>query len=244
MTPLNSQFWRADIHSQFLARPRSLTVFVFNNGKVAGRLPVIYCADGQMLPEICIRLRSENLDEGMRSVVIVGVHSDPAFRNEEYLAGLDGPRFRDHQRFFVDEVPAWAAAEFGVSNERQRRALFGVSNGAAFAVATGLAYPEMCGAVIAFSVPRPPNEFPELPPRDSIRPRFYLAAGSRGAEKSFARFTRRLTKRLRSYHINATYVRGDGDHEPGLWQSLLPSGVNWFSDVEGNNRSSFDSTDQ
>lgn len=226
------RFSRTQICSRHLAQSRAATVFMPNGNKAIDHLPVIYCADGQMVPRLCSRLHDEITTGSTPPVVLVGVHSDPDARNEEYLAGLDEPRFRIHQRFFIEEVPAWAEAELGVSPDGHRRAVFGVSNGGAFAVTIGLTHPERYGAVVGFSVPRPPAGFPDPRAGDENLPKFYFAAGNRGAEKPFAKFTRALSNRLQRHGVDVAFFRGDGDHEPQLWQNLFSAAIHWLTDVD------------
>ena len=74
-------------------------------------------------------------------VLVVAAHS-AGFRHGnlralEYLPGFDDDRFDRHQRFFVDELAAWAEAELGASTDRSGRAVFGCSDGGGHALATG-----------------------------------------------------------------------------------------------------------
>jgi len=96
-------------------------------------------------------------------LVVVAAHSagfEPAqggnLRALEYLPGFDPGRFERHERFFVDELARWAEAELGVSPERSDRAVFGCSDGAAHAMAVGLAHHQRFGHVVAYSTGVPP----------------------------------------------------------------------------------------
>jgi hypothetical protein len=90
------------------------------------------------------------MDAGkIRPVMVVAANSggylgDPTSRGQydpkrdlrlmEYLPGVNADRFAHHERFFCDELSAWAEKEFGASRQRTDCAVYGVSNGARFAV--------------------------------------------------------------------------------------------------------------
>lgn len=78
--------------------------------------------------------------------------SSPAqdLREQEYLLGRNQERCAVHERFFVYEVVDWAARPLGVSTNREKPAVFGFSEGGAFAVSLGIRHPDQFSTPLAF----------------------------------------------------------------------------------------------
>ena len=76
----------------------------------------------------------------------------------EYLPGFDNDRFDRHQRFFVEELSAWAEQSLGVSDDRSQRGVFGASDGGGHALAVGHMHRDKYGHAMAYSTGMPPNE--------------------------------------------------------------------------------------
>ena len=57
----------------------------------------------------------------------------------------------------MDELPAWAEAEVGVSTERSLRAVFGCSDGGGHALATARLHADRYGHAFAYSAGTPPD---------------------------------------------------------------------------------------
>src|ERR1700686_1384444 len=111
------------------------------------------------------------------STMIIGAHriADEMLRLHEYSPGFDPQRFAAHERFFVEDVGAWARSRFGVTLSAERTAVFGVSAGGEVDRAIGLRHPGLYGAIFSGSPGagyRPPDVMP--PPL----PRTYLVAGT------------------------------------------------------------------
>src|SRR5262249_14716085 len=97
-------------------------------------------------------------------------------RAMEYLAGIDEERYAKHEKFFCEELIAWAERDFGASRDGHERAVFGCSNGARFAADMGVKRPDLFGHVFAFSVAGR-REF-KVPAEIKEPATFHLAAGT------------------------------------------------------------------
>src|SRR5262245_6537035 len=83
------------------------------------------------------------------ATMIGGVHrvADETVRLHEYSPRFDPHRFTAHERFFVDEVGAWAQSRFRVALPAERTAVCGVSAGGELALALGLRHSDRYGAI-------------------------------------------------------------------------------------------------
>jgi enterochelin esterase-like enzyme len=209
-------------------KTRRISVFLPPGfGAGAESCPVVYCSDGGAVAAFGMRL-TRSMQAGLvPATVLVGVHNSPDSRAEEYLPGVSQQRFDAHADFFANNVIDWTRRELGVPAESQSTAVFGVSNGGAFAVAMGFLHPEKFGHVIAFSVAKSPTRLAFPSPRPESFPRFYLAAGKTGRENSFRRHTAALAKYLGRHNIECTFSARDGGHDFEFWQSELPAAFNW-----------------
>jgi hypothetical protein len=68
----------------------------------------VFCADGQHVPYFAEHLEDE-LAAG--HVGLIGVHSSPAFRGQDYVLGRDEQCFEGHESFFIHVVRAWAQTQ-------------------------------------------------------------------------------------------------------------------------------------
>ena len=134
---------------------------------------IVFAVDGQMISQWGGLLEAADVP----STMIVGVHrvADETLRLQEYSPNFDPERFAAHEKFFVDDIGAWARSRFGVTLSAERTAVCGVSAGGEFALAIGLRHPDLYGAIFAASPGtgyRPPDMMP------SPLPRTYLVAGT------------------------------------------------------------------
>ncbi len=163
--PVIGSLFEHAVESAALGEPRRVTVY-----KPANRhgvdLPVIFSTDGDMFSAYARRLDAAIESGSCPPVVVVAAHSANAMsplnaqqnlRALEYLPGFDDRRFDAHQRFFVSELADWADAELPISAERERRAVFGCSDGGGHALATGMLHPSRYGHVFAYSTGMPPD---------------------------------------------------------------------------------------
>ncbi|HCB37750.1 MAG TPA: hypothetical protein DEP66_06035, partial [Acidimicrobiaceae bacterium] len=150
------------VSSTALRENRRATVYVPPGHDAGAALPVVYGTDGRGAAAYIRRIDAGIVAGAVPPFVLVAAHAAPlsAYGNErvlEYLPGFDDNRFERHQRFFVDELAQWAQERFGVSSEREQRAVFGCSDGGGHALATGSLHRDRFGHVIAFSTGMPPD---------------------------------------------------------------------------------------
>ena len=151
------------VASTSLRGNRKVTVYLPPQHSPAEQLPVLYATDGGMIGPYIRRLDAGIANGTVPRFVLVAAHSAPmgGYGNEramEYLPGFDNDRFDRHQRFFVEELAAWAEPTFGVSDDRSQRGVFGASDGGGHALAVGHMHRDKFGHAIAYSTGMPPNE--------------------------------------------------------------------------------------
>ena len=212
-------------NSASLAETRMITVYLPPAYRTGARYPVIFCADGQAVPEFSRRLNEAIERESVPSVILIGVHSSDQYRAKEYIDGADEERFQAHERFFTDEIYRWAFAKFNPCASRESCAIFGFSNGAAFALSMGVRHREKYGVVIAFSTAGGADRVAAS--EYSSRPiaRHYLSAGTR--EKPFNKTTANIAKLLTKHGVDNLRTERCAGHELEFWASELPLAIRW-----------------
>ncbi len=216
--------------------PRAVTVYLPPSQPTDHPLPVVFAADGQMVPDLACSLESSTLFGGLPPVALVGVHysRSPATngpgsdgRNREYVYGTDDDAYISHESFFMSTVISWAESRFPISREPADRAVFGASSGASFATAASRRHPSVFGAVIAFS-----HAFDGL---DSTvesgmtGTHFYLMYGD--GEAYVDETTKAVASTVRSSGGTATVGTWNGGHDSDAWKSEFPTAVEWFLNV-------------
>ena len=96
-------------------------------------------------------------------------------RAAEYLYTYDRDRFATHEAFFMDVFIPHIDATYGVSTQRNDRAVFGLSNGAAFSAFVAVNYPDVFGNALIFSLGW--RQLTYNPAEGSPAVRYVLAAG-------------------------------------------------------------------
>ena len=146
--------------SAALRENRRIKVYLPPDYHRYSQLPVVYSTDGNMIEPYIRRIDAAITSGFIQPLLLIAPHAAPMDHtgNEralEYLPGFDDQRFERHQRFFVDEVSQWAEEEFSVSTDRKFRAIFGCSDGAGHALATGSMHRSRYGHCIAYSTGMP-----------------------------------------------------------------------------------------
>ena len=179
------------------------------------------------------RIDAAITEERIPPVVLIAPHAAPMDRtgNEralEYLPGFDDQRFDRHQRFFVDELSTWAETECGVSDQREFRAIFGCSDGAAHALATASMHRQRFGQCIAYSTGMPPSEQTRWEPEGA--PFVHLCAGT--LEQGFHQATEAWAAWLHFHGSPHHFTERICGHDLIQWIEELPRAVAraWNSD--------------
>lgn len=150
------------IQSSNLSEPRSLTIYSPPLRRGEQIAAVVYIADGKSVQLMAPYVEPLIISRRLPPVLLVGVHNGKVlpgnrnvndFRGREYLLrfGETDERFMAHERFLIEEVLPWAEAKFNAPKDKNKRAVFGASNGGSFALAMGIRHPEIFGHIIAFS---------------------------------------------------------------------------------------------
>ena len=181
---------------------------------------VVFAGDGQMISQWGRFLEAADVP----STMIVGVHraADETLRLQEYSPNFDPERFAAHERFFVGDVGAWVRSRFGVKLPSDRTAVFGVSAGGELALALGLRYPELYGAIFSASPGagyRPPEAMP------SPLPRTYLVAGT--LEPFFLDNAARWAAALRDATADVVMSQRTAGHDEEMWRREFPLMIRW-----------------
>ncbi len=218
-----------EFDSKALGAKRKLKIYTPPGHDPGKSYPVMYAADGMTNGEV---LEPVIIAGRLRPLVVVGVLSggyrgdlskpyktENDLRALEYVPGLDADHFAKHEKFFCDEVRAWAEKELGASKVREDRAVQGVSNGARFAVEMGVRHPELFGHVLGFSVAsRTPSSI-ELSAKTPALPRFHLAAGK--WEPEFFKTTAAWADRLKMWNVPVVFVPRVSGHDDAMWREEL-----------------------
>jgi enterochelin esterase-like enzyme len=213
------------LESPSLQETRMVTVFLPDGYRPTSGYPVVFCADGQAVYGFSGLLSHAIQRQETPPVVLIGVHSDPAYRAREYLDGVNAERFRAHERFFTEEVYLWALSEFHFSLDRLRCAVFGFSNGGAFALSMGVRHREKYGVVIAFSIAGGPRRVRESEYARRPIARYYLSAGTR--EIPFLNTVRAVARLLETHGVEHIITQREARHDFSFWNSELCEAVSW-----------------
>jgi enterochelin esterase-like enzyme len=181
---------------------------------------IVFAGDGQMISHWGRFLEAADVP----STMIVGVHrvADETLRLHEYSPRFDPERFAAHERFFVEDVGAWARSRFGVTLPSARAAVFGVSAGGELALALGLRHPELYGAIFSASPGagfQPPDAMP------SRLPRTYLVAGT--LEPFFLDNAARWAAALRDATADVVMRERAAGHDDEMWRREFPLMIRW-----------------
>lgn len=210
--------------SRCLGERRNISVSLPRHPDPARPGIVLFCTDGQTVDAFARRIKRELSEQEFPSVVIVGAHSSQ-YRSQEYTPGENQSRFRRHEHFFVEELPQWLHAEFGLKADRNRTAVFGVSLGGAFALTMAARHRNLFGLVIAFSVAGLFESYQRTQDANETTPRFYLSAGSR--EKPLLKRTRQFASQLHKSRIECVVTSRPASHDFHFWEAELPLALKW-----------------
>jgi enterochelin esterase-like enzyme len=181
---------------------------------------IVFAGDGQMISQWGRFLEATDVP----STMIVGVHrvADETLRLHEYSPKFDPERFAAHERFFVEDVGAWARSRFGVTLPSERTAVFGVSAGGELALALGLRHSEVYGAIFSAS---PGGGYLPPDPMPGRLPRTYLVAGT--LEPFFLHNAARWAAALRGATADVVMSERAAGHDAEMWRREFPLMIGW-----------------
>jgi enterochelin esterase-like enzyme len=216
------------VESGSLGEPRRVAVYRPPGHTRSEKLPVVYATDGQMFAPYARRIDAAIAAGTIPRLVVVAAHSagfDPArggnLRAYEYLLGFDPRRFERHERFFIDELAAWAEEELGVSSQRYQKVVFGCSDGGGHAMTAALFHADRFGTVIAYSTGTPPQGHERW--GDGEAPYIELCAGL--LEPNFFGATQAWTHWLTMQNVRHHWTERVCGHEPLQWVEELPGAL-------------------
>lgn len=223
------------IQSTNLSEPRKLTVYSPPLQR-KGEKPavVIYVADGGNVNGLAPYIDGLIVSQKLPPVLLVGVHPgeqlrdpDPRIadvRGIEYLIGFGKTpeRFEKHERFFVNEVTAWAESKYNAPKQREKRGIYGVSNSGAFAIAMGTRHFGTFGHVFGFSSSFQYNLLaPEWSGKQPA-PRYYLLIG---LWEFRLRGLSPYAEVLRKSGARVTYVEPVAEHDATMWKEQFTKAI-------------------
>jgi enterochelin esterase-like enzyme len=181
---------------------------------------VVFAGDGQLIAQWGRELEAADTPPTM----LVGAHrlEDEMLRLQEYSPGFDPVRFGAHENFLLKDVRDWVASRFKVQLPAERTAVLGVSASGELALALGLRYPDVYGAIFCASPGagyRPPEPMPHPVPRT------YLVAGT--LEPFFLENAMRWATALRGAGADFVMTERVGSHGDAFWWEELPLMVAW-----------------
>jgi len=139
------------------------------------------------------------------------------------FSGFTNPRFVRFERFVLNEVLPWAEHRFGVPSSRQRRTVFGSSNGGRWAVAMGMRHPGDFGNIVGFSVAGAGPM--RRAPSNRVGARYYMVAGA--FEPGVLRDTRAWADSLRAGGADVLFHSSYGGHDTVAWSQWFPDAIKW-----------------
>lgn len=221
------------IESKPLDETRQLTIY---RPESSAPMPVIYMADGESVSQFAMTLQPLIERGVLRPIMIVGLHSGPAnpapdtdtnlIRHQEYLVGWGDvmqPRWTGHDRFLREEVMPLAES-LGASSRAEDRAVAGYSNGAAWALAMGVAHPEIFDKVMALSFGWGWGGLDEMLAR--ARPGDWIGAGT--MEPPFHEASEKAAETLAGKARRVTFDSRVSGHSPVMWNEQFPAATMWL----------------
>lgn len=245
------------IWSEALNSWRGVTVYLPPGHKRDRRVPVVYFADGRSVNSYA-RVVDPMIESGqVPPVALVGVwvstgspDGGPSrgvakdLRSIEYLAGVEEvpgadsafvvTRYRDHKKFFTEEVRRWAEDSLFVSTTRRWRAVHGSSSGGHYALTLGRERPELYGLVIANSNGGARSLAPPEGGWDNASGHF-LSAGILEVP-SLAKTLTALGDSLVQHDVPSVVNIYPSGHDSQVWIESLPHALNWWLGMQATDR--------
>ena len=222
--PLQGQLVVEMLPSNALGVTRKLTLYVPPHYDKAQRYPVVYLADGFAVPVFAPAIEAAILSGQIRPLLVVGLWpGEGGERSREYLQGRSAPRYAEHADFVLNEVLPLVEQKYAPSTGPQDRLIAGFSDGAAWALSTGLKHKDVFGGIVALSFGwKPAASGIDAPDRS----RLFLASGL--LEPDFNATTREAFRHATGARNPVTFDGYTSGHELPAWRSMLLDALRWF----------------
>jgi enterochelin esterase-like enzyme len=221
---LSREMLKHEIDSRHLGEKR--TLFIYEPPGDAPLAGVIYAGDGGGVEPMAKMVEPRILSGELPRVLLVGIASAETSegRGADYLLDMDDAnrRFLAHERFFLEEVMPWVEARYTLPNDRMKRATFGFSNSAAWALEMVLRHPERIGRAIPFSVA---GRKAKLTAPPCPAPTFYLLGGT--LEPPFHQKAVDWSKLFDAHGIANVLREPVAGHDFKMWAEQFPAAVAW-----------------
>jgi len=214
------------IESESLQAPRRVTVYRPPGHSSGDDVPVLYATDGNMFAPYARRLDAAIEAEVCPPVVIVSAHSaafDPVLGNlraAEYLPGFNDQVYEAHQKFFIEELSAWAESTLGVSSNPSMRGVWGCSDGGGHAAMVARLYPNRFGHAFVYSTGMPPDLQFDW---SADHPMVHLCAGT--LEGAFHQATEAWAGYLMLAGADYHFTERVAGHDLVQWAEELPNAI-------------------
>jgi enterochelin esterase-like enzyme len=228
------------IQSEHLQEERSIRIYLPPGYNELVSYPIIYAQDGQdifMYGRIATLTNYLILDEGMESVIIVGVDVAKKNRTSEY--STVGERNENYKKFFVEELIPFVEEKYQLREKGIGRLLIGDSLGGTVSLDLALDYPKIFSNVLSLS-----GAFLE-PTLERLKSRLdlswlemWMVIGTGEIEVethigtfNFFEWNRKTKALLKEKKVKLTYNEKEGTHIWGFWQRELPEGLTHFFQI-------------
>ena len=203
--------------SKFLLEDREITVYTPE--KVSSKIPHIYFMDGSVVKSYAPYIDHLISTNEIIPIKLIGIHSSPSNRHEEYVEGSDNNElFKKHQKFVYKEVID--SIENKTEDWEGERYLFGLSNGAAFCMHAGLNNPLVFKEIIAFSTADYISPFAQrinpIKFKFENYPIFYMGAGK--YETSIFKDNIEFLEDMKENGIQANFKDFISGHDYNVWR--------------------------
>ena len=210
--------------SKALNEARRLTIYLPPAYDAAKHYPIVYMADGFAVAAYAAAIEAAIAAGEVRPLIVVGLWPGLGEqRHREYLPGFSMPRYAEHADFVLNEVLPFVEAKYAPATRPQDRVVAGFSDGAAWALSTGLAHKDRFGGIVAMSLGWP-QAAAGIDAAD--RPKLFLGSGLLEAD-----FNATTNKAFRRAGYGTNPVKFDGytsGHAMVAWQNMLLDALRWL----------------
>jgi enterochelin esterase-like enzyme len=230
---LTGRLFERTLDSTILGTVRKLTIY---EPPRRGRRPleaVVFAGDGESIAALSKVVEPLVISGKLPRVLLVGMNAAPGDqRLAEYMIDIvpGNEAFLAHERFFLEEVIPAIESQFALPEESVRRALFGFSASASWAVEMALRHPDRFGRALVFSPAGRAAQFGE--PAEAKQVAFFLVAGT--LETTNHRKAAAWSQLMEEHGVRHTLREEVAGHDFTMWRRLFPEALSWaFHDGAG-----------